>query len=171
VLVFKKAEEPRAIAPGAPIELAVACTGEPSSTRAMVEQVARQLARRPQVVERTFDGIDTLARKGVAAIEGARWYEVGHLMDLNHALLASLMVSTEALERACNVARQAGALGAKLTGGGGGGCAIALAPGNSAAVLAAWAREGIDGFAVTIAAGTPPKDDAFPLMGDAGGLR
>ena len=128
----------------------MACTGEACSTRAMVEQVARQLARRPQVVERTFDGIDALSLKGAGAIEGARWYEVGRLMDLNHALLASLMVSTEALERACNLARNAGAVGAKLTGGGGGGCAIALAPGKCDHVLEAWKSAGIDGFRATI---------------------
>jgi len=151
VLAFRRGETPRTIIPGAPMEIAIASTGEPCSTRAMVEQVARQLARRPAVVERTFDGIDTLAIKGVSAIESARWYEVGRMMDLNHALLASLMVSTEALERACNVARAAGAAGAKLTGGGGGGCAIALTPGCTDAVLEAWKREGILGFGATIA--------------------
>ena len=121
----------------------------------MVEQVARQLARRPQVVERTFDGIDNLARKGIPAIEAGLWYEVGRLMDLNHALLASMMVSTEALERACNVARAAGAMGAKLTGGGGGGCAIALAPGKTEQVLEALRGVGIDGFVARVRA-TPP---------------
>ena len=38
------------------------------------------------------------------------------------------MLSTENLERLCSAARDAGALGAKLTGAGGGGCMIALAP-------------------------------------------
>jgi mevalonate kinase len=47
-------------------------------------------------------------------------------MDLNQGLLSSLMVSTARLEDLCAAARDAGALGAKLTGGGGGGCMIAL---------------------------------------------
>jgi mevalonate kinase len=50
----------------------------------------------------------------------------GKLMDLNQALLSSLMLSTATLEEMCGAARNAGALGAKLTGGGGGGCMIAL---------------------------------------------
>jgi mevalonate kinase len=152
VVSFRRGSTPQSVRFPEAIELAVASTGEPCSTRAMVEQVARQLARRPQVVERTFDGIDTLAVKGLAAIETGRWYEVGRLMDLNHALLASLMVSTERLEAACNIARGAGACGAKLTGGGGGGCAIALAPGKSHQVVEAWKREGIDGFVARIPA-------------------
>ena len=52
-------------------------------------------------------------------------------------ILAGLMVSTEAIERMCSIARGAGALGAKLTGAGGGGCIIALAPGRESEVEAA----------------------------------
>lgn len=47
-------------------------------------------------------------------------------------LLAGLMVSTEAIEAMCALAREAGALGAKLTGSGGGGSVIALLPSRSA---------------------------------------
>jgi mevalonate kinase len=48
-------------------------------------------------------------------------------MNINHALLYGIGVSDESLEWLINAARKAGALGAKLTGGGGGGCMIALA--------------------------------------------
>jgi mevalonate kinase len=47
-------------------------------------------------------------------------------MNINHALLYGVGVSNESLECLINAARKAGALGAKLTGGGGGGCMIAL---------------------------------------------
>lgn len=150
VIKFQRGAEARPVTPGGVMELAVVSTGEPSSTKPMVEAVARQLARRPQVVERTFDGIDTLALKGAQAIEAGRWYEVGQMMDLNHALLSSLLVSTEKLEEVCRLAREAGAMGAKLTGGGGGGCAIALAPGKTSEVLAAWQAAGYEGFVAHI---------------------
>lgn len=150
VMEFQRGAPPRTIVPGGLMELAIVSTGEPSSTKTMVEAVARQLARRPQVVERTFDGIDTLAVKSVRAIEAGRWWEVGQMMNLNHALLSSLLVSTEKLEEVCHLARDAGALGAKLTGGGGGGCAIALAPGKTTEVLAAWRAAGYEGFVANI---------------------
>ncbi|MGZ3417813.1 MAG: mevalonate kinase family protein, partial [Polyangiales bacterium] len=57
VISFKRGATPKPVVPGGEMELAIAYTGEPSSTKSMVEAVARQLARRPQVVERTFDGI------------------------------------------------------------------------------------------------------------------
>jgi mevalonate kinase len=49
------------------------------------------------------------------------------MMNINHALLYGIGVSDESLEWLANAARKAGALGAKLTGAGGGGCMIALA--------------------------------------------
>ncbi len=52
---------------------------------------------------------------------------LGALMNINHALLYGIGVSDESLEWLINAARKAGALGAKLTGAGGGGCMIALA--------------------------------------------
>jgi mevalonate kinase len=48
-------------------------------------------------------------------------------MNLNHGLLSAIGVSTMKLEILCHTSRNKGALGAKLTGAGGGGCMIALA--------------------------------------------
>ena len=45
-----------------------------------------------------------------------------------------------------HAARAAGAIGAKLTGAGGGGAVIALAPGHERDVLARWKAAGFDGF-------------------------
>ena len=53
-------------------------------------------------------------------------------------------------------ARAAGAIGAKLTGAGGGGAVIALAPGHERDVLARWKAAGFDGFMAEIAATPRP---------------
>jgi mevalonate kinase len=52
--------------------------------------------------------------------------ELGRLMDFNHGLLGALGVSSRSLDAMVWAARDAGALGAKLTGAGGGGCVVAL---------------------------------------------
>ena len=52
---------------------------------------------------------------------------LGATMDAAHELLSDLDVSSDDLDRLVGAARAADALGAKLTGGGRGGCAIALA--------------------------------------------
>ena len=92
------------------------------------------------------------------ALEADDRKAVGQLLDLNQMLLSGLFVSTPEIEQLCATARQAGALGAKLTGAGGGGCVVALVAGETegAAVLGAWKREGFDGFAATVQATKPP---------------
>jgi mevalonate kinase len=139
------------------ITLCLGSTGRASSTKSMVESVARLKARRPEVVAKAFDGIASLVRNARLAIEAGDRFALGRLMDLNQMLLSGLFVSTQEIERLCDLARKAGALGAKLTGAGGGGCVAALVDGAAVAerVLEAWKTEGFDGFATSVAAVEP----------------
>jgi len=70
----------------------------------------------------TVDAVEALRRGDLPTL--------GELMNINHALLCAVSVSHEALERLVYAARKSGAYGAKLTGGGGGGCMIALTEEN-----------------------------------------
>ena len=63
--------------------------------------------------------------------------KVGHLMNRNHELLKELTVSCPELDNVIKIAKKAGALGAKLTGGGRGGLAVALTPGKELQKFAA----------------------------------
>jgi mevalonate kinase len=129
------------------LPLAVAIAGPPASTKDMVESVARLRERRPEVVNRALDGISSLVRNARLCIEAGDLSGLGKLMDFNQMLLAGLFLSTEGIEHACTVARAAGALGAKLTGAGGGGSVVALVEENPDAVLQAWRDAGLECFA------------------------
>jgi mevalonate kinase len=133
VALFRRGEPLEPIAPRTPLRLVVADSGEPSSTKRMVEDVARQRARTPARVDKVFDGIAAIVQNGRLAIEAGDLRALGQLMTLDQALLASIMVSTAKLEEMCAAATEAGALGAKLTGAGGGGCMIALVDSDEAA--------------------------------------
>jgi mevalonate kinase len=121
------------VVPRSPITLVIAHSGEGASTRAMVESVARQRERDLTRFEKSLAAIDALVTNARSALEAGDLRALGQLMDMNQSLLAAWMVSTGTLEEMCAAARAAGALGAKLTGGGGGGCMIALAPSKEAA--------------------------------------
>lgn len=140
-------------APGV-FHLCVGNSGQASSTRSMVEAVARLRERRPETTQRTFDAIHTIVKNARLAIEAADRGAVGQLLDLNQMLLSGLFASTPEIEQMCRVARAVGALGAKLTGGGGGGCVVALVddPDVGAAVLSAWKRDGFHAFLTTFGA-------------------
>lgn len=134
--------------------LCIGNTGQASSTRSMVEAVARLKERRPEITQKTFDAIHTLVKNARLAIEAGDRNAVGQLLDLNQMLLSGLFVSTPEIEQLCSAARKAGALGAKLTGAGGGGCVVALvdSPDVGARVLGGWKSEGFDGFLTTFGA-------------------
>jgi len=70
--------------------------------------------------------IGDLVGAGEAALRDGDVEELGRLMDFNHGLLSALGVSARSLDTMVWAAREAGALGAKLTGAGGGGCIVAL---------------------------------------------
>ena len=135
-----------------PIHLAIGHSGQASSTKSMVEAVARMRERRPESTLRTFEAIHTLVKNARLAIEAGDLRAIGQFLDLNQMLLSGLFVSTPEIEQMCATARSAGALGAKLTGAGGGGCVVALVAdaARGAEVLAAWKRDGFDGFATTV---------------------
>ncbi len=132
-----------------PLAIAVGDTGKPGSTREMVAAVARQHERKPDAVDVVLDGIATIVQSGVRALEAADRVLLGRLFDLDQALLSSLLVSTSEIEELCAIARDAGAHGAKLTGGGGGGCCIAIGD-RPEAIVAAWAKAGFSGFVATL---------------------
>lgn len=158
-LRFVRGGEVSRVAPARDLWLAVGSTGQPSSTKRMVESVARQRERQPEAFERTLAGFRSLVDNAKLAIEAGDVRAVGSLFDLAQMLLSGWMLSTEAIERLCSIARGAGALGAKLTGAGGGGCVIALVDdtadegGEAAAdrVVAAWGDAGFSGFTARIA--------------------
>lgn len=152
---FVRGQAPQTIRPAVDLSLCVGLSGTGASTRAMVEGLARSFERRPEAKRRFIDAIQSLVNNASLAIEAGDLRALGELMNLNQMVLAGEMLSTEPLERLVSLARGAGALGAKLTGAGGGGAVIALVtPGTSAAqaVLDAWRAAGFEGFATRIAA-------------------
>lgn len=130
-------------------------SGESASTRSMVERVARQHAQSPDELEAIFDAIAELVSQGRVALEAADLAAFGRLMDRNQQLLERLKVSTANLQEMCEICRAAYALGAKLTGGGGGGCMIALVADeqDSIRVINALKKRGYQAFAAHVGVG------------------
>lgn len=128
VALFRKGARLEPLHSNKPLHLVIGYSGEPSSTKEMVASVASQLESDPKRVKKSFEGIEILVRNAKPAIEAGDHVALGQLLDLNHSLLSSLMLCTTKLDQMCQAARAAGALGAKMTGAGGGGCMFALAP-------------------------------------------
>ncbi len=94
----------------------------------MVAGVRARRERTPEHFDALFAQMDDLSRQGAEHLSAGDWVELGAAMDVCHGLLNAIGVSTPRLERMVVLARQSGAIGAKLTGAGGGGSIVALCP-------------------------------------------
>ena len=109
-----------------------------------IDGLPERLHRRARHVVSEVGRVDDF----VAALRADDWAALGPLMDASHASLRDdYEVSCEELDVTVETARQAGALGARMTGGGFGGSAIALVPVErvdavQAAVAVAFAARG-----------------------------
>jgi mevalonate kinase len=136
----------------APIRLVIADTGRARDTKGRVARVAELVREREGEVRARFDAIAQLVARGRSAVERGAWGELGAAMNENQAHLRALEVSGPEIERLCALAADAGAVGAKLTGGGGGGCVIALAPRREAEMERAFRAAGFRAFTVEVSA-------------------
>jgi mevalonate kinase len=112
-------------------------SGAKVSTRRFVDGVGRLHERHPVVVDQIFATMAQIVHEARPALEQGNWQAIGDLMDINQGLLDALGVSTPPLNALITATRAAGALGAKLSGAGGGDCMFALAGEQPAAVAAA----------------------------------
>lgn len=123
---FVKGQPPTTFQAKAPLTLAIADSGVAAPTKETVGDVRRGWQANPTRYERWFDEIGELVQAARHAIESGDRVALGELFNHNQAILEQLGVSSPRLERLISAARQAGALGAKLSGGGRGGNLIVL---------------------------------------------
>ncbi len=117
-----------------PPPLVIAASGVRGITKVQVAAVRSRYERNVDRYNAIFDEIDEISVGGAAALAGCEYAALGSLMNICHGLLNALQVSIPELERMVDIARRAGAVGAKLTGAGGGGSIVALCPGRVAEV-------------------------------------
>jgi mevalonate kinase len=124
---FIKGEKPETFEPGKKFFLVIGDTGIEASTKETVSNVRDNWKKEPGLMDGYFDEIERITNQGKIAIEKGNEKIVGEMMDENHELLNSIGVGHDKLEKLIDIAKDTDALGAKLTGGGGGGNMVALA--------------------------------------------
>ncbi|RMG66815.1 MAG: hydroxymethylglutaryl-CoA reductase, degradative [Calditrichaeota bacterium] len=143
-ILFRKGDPPymKVLKVPQPIPIVIGLTGVESLTAKMVGRVREAWQKNKALYEKIFMEINEITLQGARAIEQGDLEKVGELMNINQGLLNALQVSSWELEELIEIARRKGALGAKLTGGGGGGAMIALCPENAEEVAEAMRMAG-----------------------------
>ncbi len=156
LVLFKRGGQPgesalvQELAVKQPIPLVIGISGRESLTARTVARVRCAWQRNPTLYEGIFRQIDQLALQGAKALQGGDLEHLGDLMNVCHGLLNALRVSSRELEELVQIARDNGALGAKLTGGGGGGSIVALCPGNRERIMNAMRDAGYQAMGVDL---------------------
>ena len=107
--------------------LLVADTGIKGQTRQAVKDVANLVQQKGASIRHIIDQLGDLTLEAKTAIVENQAEKLGQIMTASHRLLQKLTVSNHTLDQAVELALNHHALGAKLTGGGRGGCLIVLA--------------------------------------------
>ena len=104
----------------------VADSGVRKSTRESTTQLAEDLSANPETIRPHLDAIAELVKESKRSLLNGDLEALGKAMNADQAHLSALRLSCPELDTLILAARQAGALGAKLTGGGMGGHMLAL---------------------------------------------
>lgn len=143
VLLFRPGEKPRPISLQGPVELVVGFSGVGRRTGEMIRRFAERAARNPARFRALVAAASNLSLRAAEQLRDGDLEGLGALFNFFHLALGWFGVSSDRLDAMVEAALDAGALGAKLTGAGGGGCVVALpAPGKGEAVRAALERWG-----------------------------
>jgi mevalonate kinase len=108
------------------VKLVLADTGKPRNTGEMVRKVLALKNTYPSILDPIYYSAGKLVVEAAQLLEQGEYEKLGNLMNINHGLLSAIGVSTKEIETLVHTARESGALGAKLTGAGGGGYIVAL---------------------------------------------
>ena len=140
---FIKGESIETFSVKKPFSILIGDTGVSSPTAVTVGQVGDSWKAQPEKFNQLFETCGDIAAQARRVIEAGNVAALGPLMDDNQSLLEEMGVSSPELETLIAAARGSGALGAKLSGGGGGGNMIALVdPGDAEEVAASLERVG-----------------------------
>jgi len=108
--------------------LLVCDTGIHHMTRTLVGGVVQKSKKEKKDFQNYLAKVREISSGVARSLREGDDEDLGTLMNQNHELLRKIGVSHPKLDHLVEVARRAGALGAKLTGAGGGGCVIVLSP-------------------------------------------
>ena len=116
-----------------PLFIVVINTGIKGETAKQVKKVKIFKGKNEAIFKNFLKVENKIVKQAEILLNKGDYEPLGDLIDVNHDLLRALGISRPENEEVVNLARSAGALGAKLVGAGGGGSCLALAKNKTSA--------------------------------------
>ena len=151
ILMFRPHHRPMRVRLKRPASLLVAYSGQKRSTKGQIGKVTVTRAERPEFFAALTGAMGWLSEAAARCLVQGDREGLGRLLTLNHAILRSVGVSNETLDGMVDVLYSLGCHGAKLTGAGGGGSVIAVAPeGKEKSIVSGLTARGFETFRADI---------------------
>lgn len=103
----------------------------------VLNRVKKQILEKDPATLKAFEIIEQCVYQGKNALLKGDFEKLGKCMDLQQEQEIVLKAHTDKILKLCAAAKNAGALGAKQMGAGGGGCMLAISPGKQQEVATA----------------------------------
>jgi len=153
VLLFRPSSPPKKLRLEEPRSLIISYSGSPRNTKGQINRVARISDRLPGLFSKLVNGVSELSFAASEAVISGDMEALGGLLSLNQAVLSAVGVSNSSLDMMIDALCSLGCYGAKLTGAGGGGSVLAVAPeGKEKSIVSGLSARGFETFKATIPA-------------------
>jgi mevalonate kinase len=154
VVLFRPGIAPRRIFFKGPRSLIVAFSGRERSTKRQIRRVAGVKEMLPSLFGSLTEAASDVSLMAAEKLVEGDMKTLGRMLSFNHAVLSTIGVSSQPLDRIVDLALSLGAYGAKLTGAGGGGSIVAVAPaGKEKSIVSGLTERGFEAFRADIPVG------------------
>lgn len=128
VILFRPGRRPKKVRFSGKRTLLVSYSGVRRSTKRQIARVSDMKEKFPSLFAGLTESASEVSLMAAERLAEGDMKGLGRLMSFNHAVLSTLGVSNEPLDRLVDLSLSLGSYGAKLTGAGGGGSVVAVAP-------------------------------------------
>ena len=151
VLLFRPGSEPKTVRLRRPRTLIVSYSGINRATKGQIGRVSQMKERHPGLFSRLADAVGELSLDAARRLAEGDLEGLGYLLAVDHAALDSVGVSNDALDTMVDLMASLGCYGAKLTGAGGGGSVLGVAPeGKEKSIVSGLSARGFETFAARV---------------------
>ena len=151
VILFRPGSKPRRVRLAHPRTVIVSYSGMNRATRGQIGRVSQMKDRHPGLFSRLTQAVSDLSEEAGRKLVEGDLKALGNLLALDHAALDSVGVSNDTLDSMVDLMSSLGCYGAKLTGAGGGGSVLALAPeAKEKSIVSGLSARGFETFAARI---------------------
>jgi mevalonate kinase len=151
VILFKTGSPPKKLSLDGTRSLILSYSGVIRETKDQIGHVAKMKERYPVMFSALAQSIGDLSLDASEKLKTGDMKGLGTLLNLNHSALMSLGVSNSTLDGMVDLLLSMGSYGAKLTGAGGGGSVLAVAPeAKEKSIVSGLTARGFETFRVRV---------------------